>query len=299
VRLRQTGLYVQDHIGIGALNITLNGRYDRAKLRNFGFGEPRTNQEKFTYRVGANYMFESGFAPYVSYATSFEPVLGRSVDTEPPITPEGGDLFDPTEGRQVEAGVKYNGANLPSDVRIFATAAMFDIRQSNVVTAASTSQMPSGATQVGKIDVWGGEAEVVARIRDQWTINGSYSYTKTTIRESNDPAQIGADLPVTPRHKASLFVDYTFQRGPIAGLGFGFGGRYTSRTAGSIPPATVFYAGKATLFDAIVHYDLPGWRLAINGSNIFDKEYLARCESLVNCNFGAGRQVIATLTKRF
>jgi iron complex outermembrane receptor protein len=48
-----------------------------------------------------------------------------------------------------------------------------------------------------------------------------------------------------------------------------------------------------------VHYDLPGWRFAINGSNIFDKTYVARCSGPGGCTYGAGRQVIGTLIKRF
>ena len=61
----------------------------------------------------------------------------------------------------------------------------------------------------------------------------------------------------------------------------------------------IFETGEATLFDAMLHYDLPNWRLAINGSNIFDKRYVARCADPNNCNFGAGRQVIGTATYKF
>ena len=62
----------------------------------------------------------------------------------------------------------------------------------------------------------------------------------------------------------------------------------------------VVYDGEAaTLFDAILSYDTPRWRLAVNGSNILDKRYVARCSGLAGCNFGAGRQVIATATAKF
>ena len=100
----------------------------------------------------------------------------------------------------------------------------------------------------------------------------------------------------------SLFVDYTVQQGSLAGLGMGFGGRYTSKSAGSLPGPfnpVVYFGEASTLFDAIVHYDLPGWRLAINGSNIFDKTYVARCSGPAGCTYGAGRQIIGTVTKRF
>jgi iron complex outermembrane receptor protein len=32
---------------------------------------------------------------------------------------------------------------------------------------------------------------------------------------------------------------------------------------------------------------------------VFDKRYVARCASFANCTYGAGRQVIGTVTKKF
>jgi iron complex outermembrane receptor protein len=95
----------------------------------------------------------------------------------------------------------------------------------------------------------------------------------------------------------------------LAGFGAGAGARYNSASAGSLPSGTfpgvpaVFgptvVTGKATLFDAIIHYDTPQFRIAVNGSNLFDKNYIARCTGLYGCVYGAGRQVIATLTGKF
>ncbi|MEO7240484.1 MAG: TonB-dependent siderophore receptor [Sphingomicrobium sp.] len=292
LKLKQSGIYAQDHIGLGNFYVTLNGRYDWVKVRN-DVNDTSRKQHKFTYRVGANYVFDNGFAPYISYATSFEPVLGTDSLT--------GQAFKPSSGEQFEGGIKYNGANLGPDVHLFATAALFKVKQKNVVQTAP-SITPVFGKQVGEVEVWGWELELVTRIRDQWSINGSYSYNNSEVTKSSTLAEIGADLPTTPKHKASLFVDYSFQRGALAGLGLGFGGRHTSRSAGALPgpfAPVIFYGQSATLFDAIVHYDLPGWRFAINGSNIFDKTYVARCSGPAGCTYGAGRQVIATLTKRF
>ncbi len=115
-------------------------------------------------------------------------------------------------------------------------------------------------------------------------------------------AQVGAPLAVTPKHKLSLLVDYTIQRGMFAGLGAGFGGRYTSSSAGALPGAfnpVIYYAPNVTLFDTIIHYDTPRYRLAVNGSNIFDKTYVARCSGPFACAYGAGRQFIGTITVKF
>lgn len=291
-KLKQTGLYAQDVIQIGHLYATLGGRYDWVNVHNFTSDDTQ-KQHKFTYRAGLNYVLDNGLAPYIGYATSFEPVLGKDVNT--------GRDFVPSTGRQIEGGVKFDGRRMGPGFKVFATAALFDIKERNVVSA-TPSVLPVGGSQSGEVEVYGGELEFVARIREQLSINGSYSYTHSKVVDSDIAQEIGAPLPVTPKHKASLFVDYSIQQGTLAGLGFGFGARYVGRSAGSLPGPfnLVVYNGQAsTLFDGIVHYDVPGWRFAINGSNIFDKRYVARCAGPANCTFGAGRQIIGTVTKRF
>ena len=77
--------------------------------------------------------------------------------------------------------------------------------------------------------------------------------------------------------------------------------RYNSKSAGGLPSTSFPYivTGQATLFDATVHYDLPGWRFAVNGSNGADKRYVARCTGAFGCVYGQARQVLGTVTKRF
>lgn len=300
-RLRQTGVYAQDQIAIGDLFILVSGRQDWTKSDYIAPFTPVTTTgprqkqtaDKFTYRVGANYVTASGFAPYVSYATSFEPVLGG--DT-------AGNPFKPTIGRQIEGGIKFDGRNMGEGVKLFGTAALYQIDQKNVVSTLSGPQLPVFGTQTGKVEVWGTEFELVARIREQLSINASYSYAHSEVKKSNTAAEVGQPLPVTPKHKASLFGDYTIQVGSLAGLGFGAGVRYVSGSAGSLPGffnPVVFKSDSSTLVDAILHYDLPEWRFAVNASNLFDKRYVARCAAVFNCTYGAGRQVIGTATYKF
>ena len=54
------------------------------------------------------------------------------------------------------------------------------------------------------------------------------------------------------------------------------------------------------LFDASVHADFASrWRLQINAANLFDREYVAGCNSTIQCYYGNGRTVIATLSTRW
>lgn len=293
-QLDQLGVYVQDQIKAGHLFVTLGGRYDWVDVTSFGKTQ---SEEKFTYRVGANYVTDAGFAPYISYSTSFEPVLGTDNVTGQP--------FKPTSVKQWEGGVKYDARGLPQNVRLFATGALFDIREKNFVTA-QVGPTPIGGTQGGEVEVYGAELELVARFNEQLSINAAYSYNHSKII-AGTAADIGAPLPTTPKHKAALFADYTLRGGTLAGFGFGGGVRYNSSSAGSLPSGTYpavpmgpyVFTGSATLFDAIVHYDTPRFRIAVNASNLFDKDYVARCTGLYGCVYGAGRQVIATLTGKF
>jgi iron complex outermembrane receptor protein len=109
---------------------------------------------------------------------------------------------------------------------------------------------------------------------------------------------VGARLSAQPRHKASAFVDYTTR----SGLGGGIGIRHLSSTPGNVPSTwtpTVYTSPATTLFDAMLHYNIPGWRFGLNGSNIFDRRYAGRCTGPAGCFWGEGRQVIATVTKTF
>lgn len=292
-QLKQTGIYAQDQINLGQLFVTLGGRQDWVKVKSF---DARQNEKKFTYRLGANYVTSSGIAPYLSYSTSFEPVLGTDAVTH--------QEFKPTSVHQIEGGVKYDARGLPSNVKLFATAALFNIVEKNFVVA-QVGPTPIGGTQAGEVKVNGLELELVSRFNQQLSINAAYSYNHSEVTKNpNAPQDVGFQLPTTPKHKLSMFADYTIAHGALAGFGGGAGVRYTSSSAGSLPsgtfPAVPFgptiVTGRATLFDAMLHYDQPRFRLAVNASNLFDKEYVARCTGLYGCLYGAGRQVVVTLT---
>jgi iron complex outermembrane receptor protein len=269
--------------------VTLGGRYDTDETEQLATGD-KHKDDKFTYRVGANYVFDSGFAPYASYSTSFEPAIGTDTVT--------GLAFSPSEGEQSELGVKYDGRMLDNGVKLFATAAIYDIKQTNVVsTIYPAPTYAPYSTQVGEVEAKGFETEFVARINEQFSINGSYTYTDSKVLNSNDTTQIGGPLMTTPKDKASLFADYTFKSGSLGGLGFGLGVRYTSKSLGS--NGAGYWGQQSTLFDAAVHYDTPAWRIALNGSNITDVKYVARCSGYVGCTYGAGQTWTATLTRKF
>ena len=291
--LEQIGLYIQDHIQLGQFYVTIGLRQDWVEIEN-DLSSSSADQEAFTYRIGVNYVTDSGISPYASYSTSFEPLLGTDSVT--------GEEFDPSEGEQFEVGIKYDGRNLSDGVDLFASAALFHITQTEVVSFGAGTT-PVFGTQSGEVEVQGLELELVTRIDDRISFNAAYSYTDSEVTENeNNPLEVGEPLPVTPEHKIALFGNYNVQTGRFAGLGYGLGVRYVSESAGSLPGPfnpLVFEGDDPVLFDAIISYDLPKWRFALNASNLADERYGARCASATGCNFGAPRQVIATIQYRF
>lgn len=288
----QTGLYVQDQIKNGGFIVTLGARYDWVETKDRR-GAGTQDDDDASYRVGFSYLFDNGFAPYVSYAKSFQPIAG---------TDRAGRPFDPTTGEQYEAGVKWDGRDLPEGLKLFASASVYQITQQNVLTPDPTN-LPAESFQVqtGEVEVKGAEFEAVARWNERLSVNLAYTYTDSEVTESNG-VDLGAELPVTPEHRASALVDYTFQDGPLAGLGGSLGVRYSGKSAGNLPASyftTVMENPSVTLWDASLHYDLDDWRLSLTASNLFDEEYVARCYSYSNCFYGTRRVVIGSVTRRF
>jgi iron complex outermembrane recepter protein len=278
----QLGVYAQDQIKYDRWVLTLGGRED--SLRQYNSGET-INNSAFTYRAGLNYVFRSGLAPYIAYATSFQPTPGNA------FAPSGlGPAFKPTTGDQVEAGIKFEPKFVPHGVKIFATAAVYDLHQDNVLEADPAHLFFQ--TQAGKVEVKGVELEAVARIYERFTLNASYAYTDSRV--NTVPV---TQLTLTPKNQGSLFADYTFQDGPAAGLGGGGGVRYIGSTYGDTGNA--WKDPSYTLVDAVLHYDFHKWGIKLAASNLLDHIYIAQCSSEVDCFYGLRRNVTATLTRKF
>jgi iron complex outermembrane receptor protein len=280
----QVAVYFQDQIKIDRFILTLNGRNDWVDRKPTGGGTQ--DDEEFTYRVGANYVFDNGLAPYVQAATSFQPVSGATFDGVP---------FEPTTGDQVEAGLKFDGRTLGSGVRFFGSLAAYAIVQENVLTPDPDNLFFS--VQEGEVEVKGVELEIAARIRERLTFNLAFTTIDTEVTKSTDPTVVGNELIAVPDMLASMLADYTFQEGALAGFGFGLGLRHRGELFGD--GANQFESDDVTLYDAILHYDTQNWRIAVNASNFTDEIFVDRCSSTSNCFYGTRRLVTGSVTRKF
>ena len=288
-RQEQTGLYAQDQAEWNHWVLTLGGRYDFAKTSTYTRSSgslSEINDQQFTWRGGVNYVFDNGVAPYFSYSESFEPVAGSTKQGKP---------FDPSRGKQYEAGVKY----VPKDMPVTVTAAVFQLTKDNNLTADPSDSAFS--VQGGEIRSRGLELEAKAALTSNINLTAAYSYTDA---EYTDDTLYQGKRPVeVPRNMASLWADYTFHETALSGLTLGAGARYVGDTSSFYTVGDnvngTFNVGSYTLVDATVKYDLArvgmaGSSVGVKVNNLFNREYVSSCYRDYACYWGADRQVVAT-----
>lgn len=283
----QLGVYLQDQIRVDRWVITLAGRQDRVRTRtDQRLAVPATRErqrdEKFSGRVGVNYLFDSGWAPYLAWSQSFEPTVGADF---------AGRAFVPTTGEQIEAGLKFQ----PAHGRGLLTLAAYELKQDDTLTVDPDHILFS--VQQGRARVRGAELEGRWNFANGLSAYGAYAYADSQIVRSTDAGALGKQIALQPRHVASLGADYTIGYGALSGLGFGAGARYTGAHYGDL--YNQWKTPSYTLFDASARYDLGAWRFQLNASNLGDKRYVAVCNSATWCYYGYPRTVTATVRYRW
>ncbi len=285
--LRQTGIYLQDQIELGQLRAVLGVRHDWANQDSndlLSHSSSDQSDDATSYRAGLLYLFDNGIAPYASYSTSFEPVIGTDANGNP---------FTPTKARQYEVGIKYQPTNLDA---LF-TLSAFDIRQDNVKTPGS---LPGFFVQQGQIHSRGLEFEARGNITSNLELIGAISLLDTEVSESTDTSIIGNRPQAVPRYYGSLWANYSFDYAALEGLTVGGGVRFVGSSYAD--DANKVQADGYTLLDAAVKYDfgaknpkLKGLEATLNVTNLLNKEYYSSCSSNYYCQYGNGRTVIAGL----
>ncbi|MDN3553737.1 TonB-dependent siderophore receptor [Halomonas almeriensis] len=287
--LSQTGVYVQDQMSLDNWHLSLGGRYDVVNIENTLHHNDTTSElddQQFSGRAGLLYAFDNGVSPYVSYSTSFTPT--SFVDKQ-------GDLLQPMKGEQWETGLKYQQPGTQNRYSV----SMFHITQENV----ATKEQPTDPYRaIGEIESQGVELEAQTQLTDELSLQASYSFTDITYAKSDVAGEEGSRAIYAPRHQASLWGHYRVADGTLAGLGAGFGVRY--RADIQADRANTEQVPDYTLVDAGLSYDftnagMDGVMARLNVNNLTDREYVASCNSLQYCYFGAERSVKATLSYEF
>lgn len=267
VNVKDLGLYINDQMTFGNWHWNIGLRRDDVTNES---GQSKQDDSATSIASGLLYAFENGLSPYVSYAESFEPVVGIDAVTQ--------QAFKSQEGEQVEVGIKYSFASSPS----YVTLAYFDIEQSNLLTST-----PVGQIQIGGIDTVSGVEFEGKFVFGDFKLEANASKLDTQT-------DAGFQFPSVPEVNASLWLGY----GDRAENGFraGFGARYAGESfGGNDEIETPSYA----LVDAMLAYKMDSWAFRLNARNLADKEYQSTCLSRQDCFQGERRTVVGTVAYSF
>ncbi|MDV6316592.1 TonB-dependent siderophore receptor [Idiomarina sp. HP20-50] len=293
----QVGLYMQDNMKI-AEKWLISAALRRDRATTNPEASSATDQYATTGRLGFMYLMDGGVSPYISYSESFSPLLG---------TDAYGNAFVPTEGKQWEAGVKYQ----PKGTEHLLTASAYKITEENRATPLGSGQSdnpevvnPDGQIQTGEVEIEGIELEAQLAW-ESLDVYASYAYTDAVVTESNNPLQQGATLSATPDQQASVWA--TYRPGNWNGFKVGAGVRYVGNTSdgsayveqnGTVvndPLETPSY----TVFDAMIGYEWENYSLSLDVDNLTDKTVLTSCLARGDCFYGQQRTVMANFRYNF
>lgn len=289
----RVGAYLQDQMAYDRWRLVLSARHDWSQIDDETHSYSPTSRvskqddTKWSGRAGLSYQFDIGLAPYISYATSFDPLLGTDYQGEP---------FVPVESEQTEVGIKFHPANSST----LLTAAVFQLEQTNVKT--SDADHLGFNTQAGKVRTRGLDLQATTEIVSNLNLIANYTYLDNELVK--DTSYQGKSLTQTPKHSASIWMDYLIDYDAFSGLKLGGGVRYLGKSFGD--PSNDFEVPSATVIDLAATYqldflssELSGATLAFNVSNLTDKQYVASCTSRLYCFVGQERSMIATLSYRW
>lgn len=303
------GVYAQDEISLDRWRLTIGGRHDwydsdfkSAITTGVDTSVPpdfipdiypttrdrqKQNGGKFTGRAALSYVTDSGLTPFVGYGTSFVPNPGTVI---------GGAVTKPTQGEQIEAGVKYAHPGTNSLI----TASVFQLKQKDGVVLAVVDSV----NQQTQLDFKnrGFEIDAAGTMANGVTLQASYSYIHTDISK---PASLdGREITGIPRHAFQLWGGYEAKTGALKGVAVGAGVRYEGSSFGDNENRAVIKNSPRAFVDAKASYelenlsaDLKGFKLQVNATNLLD-DVKQICTSNY-CYYDKGRQVIASIRYRW
>jgi catecholate siderophore receptor len=231
-------------------------------------------------RGGVIYQPSDQQSYYVSYGTSFNPVLEQLTLTN------GTQNLAPTKNRSYEVGAKWN---LLDDM-LGVNAALYELEQTNARTQTAAGEY----TLNGNIRVRGAELSMVGHLTDRWQIFSGYSYMDGRIVKALDGTQ-GKAPANTPRHTFTAWASYSFAEHWEAGGGPTY---MSQRFAANTDRTSV--AGY-TRWDAMLAYHQPRYEVRLNLLNLADKRYF---DAVIPSDGGRavpgiGRTALATFTYKY
>lgn len=269
-------------------------------------GGQRVQKGDLMPNLAVSYNPSRELAVYWSYSTSFNP-------TDPTLENAQGlrNTFGPTSGTNYEVGAKYD---LPGR-RMSVQFALFKNYISNALVQTGTNDLNVNGNryylQAGSRRAKGAEFTADYRLRSNWTVNGSASYT-SGVYSGQGPASAGTALAIpgsptekTPRWAWNTRTTYDRSEGRLAGLNLGLGLVWQGERLGSNGARTFANPDPLMLpsyssVDASIGYrfnERLDWSL--NVSNAFDQLIFINATVGSAMEIAAPRNAVMRLGYRF
>jgi len=281
-------LYLQDQISIAPQWKALAGvRFDRFQQEQNNrltkvFSERTDNV--VSPRAGLVYQPLDGQSWYLNLSRSSQPGGGDLLYTgSTPLS-----QVKPLQTDLQEVGYKQEWLG----GRFSTTAALFRIEQRNQLTLDPSDPAGLRQLQVGKQRNQGVELELQGTLWQGGRLNASYTYNDARIVASNDIPS-GNRAEMTPRHRASLWVDQELGGAWNAGLGVLLSGEQFA-----LSDNAVRLPGYGRV-DAAIGYRGKQYEVRFKLNNVGNARFYESAINNVQIQPGASRNASVTLTSRF
>lgn len=284
---RGQALYVQDVIKLGESWRLMTGlrldRFERTLTNHRNGRVERQSPSATSPRLGLSWLPNAQWTVYANAGTSFRPNVGLSKE---------GTSFAPEKGRALELGAKWESA----DQRLGVTAAIFDIRKRNVLTANPADRDYSIAA--GQVRSRGLEADISGQLNAHWRINANVLLNDVKVRRDNTLERGGRLLNV-PRVAGSIMAMYEGTTASAQPFGIGAGLTHTGARLGQARTQAEADAGDAAFeLPAYTTVKFTSWwrvaphvRLMLDVDNVFDRTYYSNSYSRLWVAPGAQRTI--------
>jgi catecholate siderophore receptor len=218
-----------------------------------------------SWRVGGVFHPTTNSSVYAAYGVSFNPSAEFGTLTDS-ATSTSSPLLAPERNTTVEVGAKADFLNN----RLSVTGAVFRIEKTNL----RVPDDPVTQTAVvldGLARVQGVELGVAGSITDKWSVFAGYSYLDSEIVKTTNLAELGRELPSTPRNNFTLWSTYAIDSQ------WTVGGGAIYQSDAFVNTTNTSYVPAYWRFDAMLAYKVtPNSTLQLNVYNIGDELYYAQ-----------------------
>lgn len=287
-RQRATGVFLQDQVDLSEKWKLLAGvRFDRFK-QDYTDKLANLHREQAhsvaSPRFGITYLIDANRSVYASAGRSFRPNAGAG---------QNGEAFDPTSGKALEAGAKWQSA----DQQLSGSVALFHIVKSNVLTRDPTNASYNVAA--GEVRSQGLEADFAGKLDAHWRMTANFAYTDAEVTKDNNPALVGKRLLNIPRVSGGLFaIREDALPSSLGRYGVGGGLVHVGERTGTALDTYRLPAYTTVRVTSYWQVD-PRTRLTLDVHNLFDETYYRASWGNLTLLPGLRRQIVAGLQTTF